>query len=143
MRISCAFAVLVGLVACARGAKPSAPPRSEEIVPSLEALGRGDADALREMFGAELVVTLGSMNRTGAQILERTRAAASAGVIRNETAEAVSVQRYGDVVVARGTAVVRDPDGRVDRMPFTNVWLWRDGRWQLVAGHVGPAATER
>ena len=51
----------------------------------------------------------------------------------------VRVTRYGDVVVfnALATTTVVKPGGdpAVRKQRFTDVLVWREGRWQLVAGH--------
>ena len=46
------------------------------------------------------------------------------------------VRLYGNaaVVTARVT-VTGKKDGNVRRSRFTDVFVWRDGRWQIVAGH--------
>jgi ketosteroid isomerase-like protein len=51
----------------------------------------------------------------------------------------VVVQSHGETAVlgARSTTTSTGPDGqpRTSRSRFTDVFVWRGGRWQLVAGH--------
>jgi ketosteroid isomerase-like protein len=43
---------------------------------------------------------------------------------------------YGDFAFARGLAVIRSADGKPQvRSRFTDIFVYRDGRWQCVAGH--------
>ena len=54
---------------------------------------------------------------------------------------------YGTFAVlsARSNITVKDRDGHpiTRRSRFTDVFLWRDGRWQLVAGHSSRIPDER
>ena len=55
------------------------------------------------------------------------------------TIDSAEVRLYGTtaVVVARSTISATSRDGQpvIRRSRFTDVFAWRDGRWQLVAGH--------
>jgi ketosteroid isomerase-like protein len=43
---------------------------------------------------------------------------------------------YGDFAYARGLAVIRRDDGKPPmKSRFTDIFVYRDGRWQCVAGH--------
>jgi ketosteroid isomerase-like protein len=43
---------------------------------------------------------------------------------------------YGDAAFLRGLNQVTDPSGKVlARVRFTDIFIYRDGRWQAVAGH--------
>ena len=43
---------------------------------------------------------------------------------------------YGDFAYARGLAVIRSDDGKPPvKSRFTDIFVYRDGRWQCVAGH--------
>lgn len=43
---------------------------------------------------------------------------------------------YGDFAYARGVAVIATDDGRPPvNSRFTDIFVYRDGRWQCVAGH--------
>lgn len=43
---------------------------------------------------------------------------------------------YGDFAYARGLAIIRSDDGKPPvKSRFTDIFIYRDGRWQCVAGH--------
>jgi len=43
---------------------------------------------------------------------------------------------YGDFAYVRGLAVNRSDDGKPSvKSRFTDIFIYRDGRWQCVAGH--------
>jgi ketosteroid isomerase-like protein len=43
---------------------------------------------------------------------------------------------YGDFAYARGLAVIRRDDGKPPlKSRFTDIFIYRDGRWQCIAGH--------
>ncbi len=61
-----------------------------------------------------------------------------ASVVTSENIEVRQVQVYGDVAVATGKYAVKGKDkgGPFDRQGlFTDVWVKRDGRWQVAASH--------
>jgi ketosteroid isomerase-like protein len=49
------------------------------------------------------------------------------------------------VLSARSNVTIKDKDGRpvTHRSRFTDVFVWRDGRWQLVSGHSSRIPDER
>ena len=49
--------------------------------------------------------------------------------------EDTTVRLYGDVAVLQGVYVNEGPNGTT-RARYTDTWLWRDGRWQVVASHL-------
>jgi hypothetical protein len=49
----------------------------------------------------------------------------------------VNYRHFGDMVVAEGVESAQRRDGGPDlRLAWTDVWAFRDGRWQVVATHV-------
>ena len=42
---------------------------------------------------------------------------------------------HGDFAYIRGVADAIDPQGKGVRVRFTDIYLYREGRWQCVAGH--------
>jgi ketosteroid isomerase-like protein len=52
---------------------------------------------------------------------------------------------YGDFAYVRGLAVIRSDDGKppVKKSRFTDIFIYRDGRWQCVAGHESHFPEER
>jgi len=59
---------------------------------------------------------------------------------RKQHFDQLQVRIYGDVGIVNGVVVTTDENGRsgsgenheVDRTVFTDVFVWRDGRWQAV-----------
>jgi hypothetical protein len=48
--------------------------------------------------------------------------------------EYVHYRHFGDTVLAQGQESVHRKDGKPDlRLIWTDVWMWRDGKWQVVA----------
>ena len=48
--------------------------------------------------------------------------------------EYVNYRHFGDTVLAQGQETVHRNDGKPDlRLIWTDVWMWRDGKWQIVA----------
>jgi ketosteroid isomerase-like protein len=46
----------------------------------------------------------------------------------------VNYRHFGDTVLAQGAESVKRADGGPDlRLIWTDVWMWRDGKWQIVA----------
>jgi ketosteroid isomerase-like protein len=59
------------------------------------------------------------------------------------TDEDLKVSVYDDVAIVTGRENMKGPyKGRTVKLaiPFTNVFVWRDGRWQLVTHHATEAA---
>src|SRR5262245_3922416 len=108
-----------------------------------------DLDALNRIYADELLMTgvLGEPTCTKAAILDE----AKRGIAQRETAAAsgqafeascynedVTVTTYGDTAIASYRFVVKLTGPNVDvhrRYRTTNVWIKRDGRWQIVAAH--------
>ena len=52
----------------------------------------------------------------------------------SSTLEYVHYRHFGDTVLAQGQEAVHRKDGGPDlRLIWTDVWMWRDGKWQIVA----------
>jgi hypothetical protein len=46
----------------------------------------------------------------------------------------VNYRHFGDTVIAQGGESLQRKDGGPDhRLIWTDVWMWRDGKWQVVA----------
>ena len=46
----------------------------------------------------------------------------------------VNYRHFGDTVLAQGAESIKRADGSPDlRLIWTDVWMWRDGKWQVVA----------
>lgn len=52
----------------------------------------------------------------------------------SSTLEYVNYRHFGDTVLAQGQEAVHRKDGGPDlRLIWTDVWMWRNGQWQVVA----------
>ena len=49
--------------------------------------------------------------------------------------ENTRVRLYNDVAILTGIYVSEGPNG-IQRSRYTDTWIWRDGRWQVVASHL-------
>ncbi|MEO0560184.1 MAG: nuclear transport factor 2 family protein [Bacteroidota bacterium] len=49
--------------------------------------------------------------------------------------ENTHVRLYGSVAILTGIYVSESPQG-TNRSRYTDTWIWRDGRWQVVASHL-------
>jgi len=108
-----------------------------------------DLDALNRIYADELLMTgvLGEPTCTKAAILDEAkrgiaeRKSAAAGGQAFETScnnEDVTVTTHGDTAIANYRFVVKFTGPNIDvhrRYRTTNVWIKRDGRWQIVAAH--------
>ena len=108
-----------------------------------------DLDALNRIYADDLLMTgvLGEPTCTKAAILDE----AKRGIAQRESAAAsghafetscnnedVTVATHGDTAIANYRFVVKFTGPSVDvhrRYRTTNVWIKRDGRWQIVAAH--------
>ena len=102
-----------------------------------EAVQRGDFDALEKLWSREMTV-----NNPFNQVVKasggrvRSGAVTYASFVRNIE----SLQVLGDTAIAMGNEVVvpsgSSPGaGTTIRRRYTNVWMKRDGGWQLTARH--------
>ncbi len=54
---------------------------------------------------------------------------------RHTRFDKLNVRLYGDVGIVNGSVIATDPNGKeLDRTMFTDVFVYRDGRWQAVNG---------
>ena len=108
-----------------------------------------DLDALNRIYADELLMTgvLGEPTCTKAAIIDETKrgiaqrdsAAASGQALQTSCSnEDVTVATHGDTAIASYRFVVKCTGPNVDvqrRYRTTNVWIKRDGQWQIVAAH--------
>ena len=117
---------------------PKSQPKTEAALIELEqdwgaALSRKDADAVGCMVADEFedVDVDGSL---------RTRSQMLAGIpnrkpFSNRLSE-LRAHIEGNMAFARGLNTVSDSSGKVvGRVRFTDIFIYRDGRWQAIAGH--------
>jgi ketosteroid isomerase-like protein len=60
--------------------------------------------------------------------------AATSGDVHYELSD-MRVHLYGNFGYVRGVGVARDSDKPTVKHRFTDIFVYRDGRWQCVAGH--------
>jgi ketosteroid isomerase-like protein len=108
-----------------------------------------DLDALNRIYADELLMTgvLGEPTCTKAAVIDEARR----GVAQRDSAvaggqafdtscnnEDVTVATHGDTAIANYRFVVKFTGPNVDvhrRYRTTNVWIKRDGHWQIIAAH--------
>jgi len=109
-----------------------------------------DLDALQRIYADDLVMTgvLGEPTCGKAAIIDEAKrgitqrqAAAASGrhVEASAENEDMKVTAHGDTAIASYRFIVRIKGQNIDvnrRYRTTNVWMKRDGRWQVVAGHM-------
>ena len=59
--------------------------------------------------------------------------ASPSGRFASDTMNDVVVRFYGDTAIAQGSDSWTDKSGKSGRFVWTDVWLMRAGRWQIVA----------
>jgi ketosteroid isomerase-like protein len=109
-----------------------------------QALLRGDTETLDHMYADELAWT----NPSG-EILTKAQVLAS---LKSETQNFFTIKHddrslhvYGDTVVLTAHTVSTERyKGNTFNYPrrFTNVYIKRDGRWELIAHHATPVAAQ-
>ena len=100
-----------------------------------EAIMRGDAAVLEQIFGDEFIYT-----SPKAEVLDKEQqiSALSSGGLKLTGAKSddVRIRIYGETAVMTGRFTARAESGGKTTMieeRYTAVWVRRDGRWQLVA----------
>ena len=126
---------------------------AQEVLRQEQALAHAkrtlDLEALDRIYADELLLTgvLGEPTCSKSAIIdevkrgiaERERAMTSGGpIVTSCDNEDVKVATYGDAGIASYRFVVRIKGENIDvhrRYRTTNVWMKRQGRWQIVAAH--------
>jgi uncharacterized protein (TIGR02246 family) len=111
----------------------------------LDAYEQNDAKAMNEIVADDFVITFpdGSM-QTKAQILTAIKMARPAGSPKAKfSTEHVTPHVYGDTVVLTGRVVTElSRNGETistNRQRYTDTYVKRNGRWQVVASHLSNA----
>jgi len=104
----------------------------------LDAYENADADAMATMLADDFIITFPSGERSSkAQVLQDVRES-RAGETRHWT-ENVRARRYDDTVILTGDVISESREGtgvRREVMRYTDVYVERVGRWQVVASHL-------
>jgi ketosteroid isomerase-like protein len=100
---------------------------------------RLDVDALNRLYADDIMVTapIGICVDKSAVMTEVNTAAAKAVIARYDKTD-LKVRAYGDTAVTSYRVAAEATFEGQDikrKMCITNVWLKRDGRWQVVARH--------
>ncbi|WP_082028848.1 nuclear transport factor 2 family protein [Xanthomonas sacchari] len=71
-----------------------------------------------------------------------TRETGPAKQIVSNTLHDVSVRFFGDTAIAHGSETWTRKDGSTGQYVWTDIWIKRDGRWQVVAAQDAAAAAD-
>lgn len=150
MLIATTVVVALASAACAGMRQPGSPgvqksaSEAEREVRQLEevewarAVQRKDTAWFQRHLADELVLTTGRTGRVTNKAQEMADILAPTTGGGDDRLEDLRVQPYGNTAIAtfRLTSSGSDASGPYHRTArYTEVWLFRDGRWQLVASH--------
>lgn len=97
-----------------------------------------DSLALDSIFASDFQsINAGDQRLDKAEVLRQLRAAQ--GVLLSAVDDSIRVRRYGTFAIMTAREVVRMRDGdriATGSLRMTAIWIKRDGRWQVVGGHV-------
>ena len=136
VRDSLAFATLALLVLAPPARQPATPGTDQQR--ALEALEQrwlgveDDPSALESILADDFihVLPMGFVTKREQIDYMRAHPAPKDGTTRRF--DDLRVRVYGIAGVATGIVVATAPDGKTDRTAFTDVFAFRDGRWQAV-----------
>lgn len=107
-----------------------------------QAIQSGDVAAIERMYSDDYISTSATgLLRTKAQVIEDFKSGALK--IESISSDDINVRQHGDTVIVTGrmTAKGKDRDRDVSgERRFTQVYMKKNGRWQLVAFHYSPLA---
>ena len=146
------IAASAALTACSAQRKPAAP-TGDESAAQRPADAESDAymrqaeedwaklavkanPGLMERILAEDYVGVTSQNdvRDKKEYLKSQAAEKYTGTFVSAKLDYVNYRHFGDTVLAQGAESIKRADGSPDlRLIWTDVWMWRDGKWQVVA----------
>jgi ketosteroid isomerase-like protein len=101
-----------------------------------------DVSVLERILADDFVgVDIDGSHYTKAQDIKDARTQPSEFVSNH--ANEIQVRFYGDAAVAQGSESWKKKDGTVGKFVWTDTWIRRDGKWQVVAAEdlVPPTAT--
>lgn len=106
----------------------------------LNAYEQADAAAMSAILADEFIITFPNGRRQRrADVIARLATAASRGPVRYMT-QGVEVHGSPPVVVLTGI-VITERGQRQSRESYTDTWVWRGGRWQVLSSHLSAAPT--
>jgi hypothetical protein len=104
----------------------------------LTAYEEANAAAMSVILAEEFIITFPDGRRQRrAEVLARLASAGSRGPVRYMT-QGTEVHGSGSVVVLTGI-VMTERGARVSRESYTDTWVWRGGRWQVLSSHLSNA----
>lgn len=66
------------------------------------------------------------------------------GSYKSATLDSAEYHHFGDTVVAQGIESAQRRDGGPDyRIAWTDVWMYRNGKWQVIAAHSAPLPAKK
>lgn len=125
--------------------------KAEEEVRNLErqwldAYEQNNSEAMTKIVADEFVITFtNGTQQTKPQLMNMIKNPGSGPKMRFYTEE-VKSQAYGDTVILRGRVVTEyERDGKQvqEKSRYTDTYVKRNGRWQVVASHLSNAEAPR
>ncbi len=143
-RATCALSfgtMLVLSTASAHAQVQPTQPTQASLVQAEDALFKadiqGDVGAIQQGFADEAIfIHVNGMTQTKADYLQAT--AAHAFPIKSIETENRIVRVFGNVGVVRGTKTLVVGNGMHLSGTYLTVYLWRDGRWQMLSEQSSP-----
>lgn len=113
----------------------------------LDAYEQHDAKAMEAIVADDFIITFPSgREQTKAQIIDSIRTPRQPGRTQTFRTEEVRARTYGDTVILTGRLVEesqREDKSTKEHMLYTDTYVRRNGRWQVVASHLsGLEATD-
>ena len=107
----------------------------------LDAYEKKDVDAMNAIVADDFTITFGdgSMQRKPKIIESLKRPGNSTNKFRTENVESRS---YGDTVILIGVVItewMQNGEKKTDRSRYTDTYVKRNGKWQVVASHLSSA----
>ena len=136
VRDSIAFATLAVLVLAPQARQPVTPGTDQQR--ALEALEQrwlgveDDPSALESILADDFIHVLPMGFVTKREQIHYMRAHPAPKDATTRRFDDLRVRVYGIAGVVTGIVVATAPDGKTDRTAFTDVFAFRDGRWQAV-----------
>lgn len=137
MRLLPLLVLLAGCAASGPAVRPNAEAELRAAERAwLDAYDDNDLEAMRRIVADEFEIVYANasvLDKTGTLAL-LTPGEPDDPATRQFT-EGTTIRLYGDVAILTGVYVNEGPNG-VRRARYTDTWVWRDGRWQVVASHL-------
>lgn len=131
-------------------AATSTPAATENAEPAIrklvterdQAIQSGDVAAIERIYSDDYISTSATgLHRTKAEVIEDFKSGALK--IESISSDDVNVRQHGDTAIVTGRMTAKGKDRGRDvsgERRFTQVYVKKNGRWQLVAFHYSPLA---